>query len=111
MLEIFGAVGDSLLLAAQNIDIQVDPGAGKGQLPGTNTAQEFANGIAFYALIFVIVGAVLSGGLWALGAFSNNYTQSINGKRGFLICIGAAFAIGAANVLIDWFYGAGNDVN
>jgi hypothetical protein len=29
-------------------------------------------------------GAALSGGLWALGAFSNNYTQSVVGKDAFV---------------------------
>ncbi len=41
-------------------------------------------------LILFIVGAILFGGLWSVGAFSNNYTQSINGKRYFLISSGLA---------------------
>lgn len=106
MLDVLGVAGD--LLAAV---VEVDPSAGEGQLPGTGTASEFANGIAFYALVFVLIGAVLSGGLWALGAFSNNYTQSVNGRKGFLICIGAAFAIGATNVLVDWFFTRGDGID
>ena len=74
---------------------------------GTGLAQEWMNGIAFLALILVIIGLVLSAGLWAVGAFSNNYTQSVNGKKGFLICAAAALAIGAAQVGVGYFYDAG----
>jgi hypothetical protein len=38
-----------------------------------------------------ILALTLSAGLWAVGAFSNNYTQSVNGKRVFL---------GASSVLL-----------
>src|SRR4051812_25897260 len=75
---------------------------------GTNTAQKFASGVMFYALIFCIVGLVLSAGMWAVGSFSSNYTQSVNGKKGFLICAGAALAIGAATALVKYFVGQGN---
>ena len=39
---------------------------------------------AWYA--FCVMGSTLSADLWAVGSLSNNYTQSINGKKGFLIC-------------------------
>jgi len=79
-------------------------------LPGGAVAQTMVNGIGFYALVFCVVGLVLSAGLWAVGAFSNNYTQSVNGKKGFLVCAGAALAVGAASYLVDYFYGVGGDV-
>lgn len=79
-------------------------------LPGGTVAQNFVNGIGFYGLLFALVGLVLSAGLWAVGAFSNNYTQSVNGKKGFLICAGAALAIGAASTLIEYFRSAGDAV-
>jgi hypothetical protein len=77
-------------------------------LPGTTTASNFAGGVIFYALLLTLVGLVLSAGLWAVGSFSNNYTQSVNGKKGFLICAVSALAIGAAYLLISWFYGQGS---
>src|SRR3954469_14281230 len=78
---------------------------------GSGVARDMVNGIGYYALIFCLVGLILSAGLWAVGAFSNNYTQSVNGKKGFLICAGAALAIGAAFFLVSWFFGAGAAVN
>ena len=98
-----GTIG---ILAATVIDVNPD-----STLPGGNTAQNIVNGIGFYALVFCVVGLVLSAGLWAVGAFSNNYTQSVNGKKGFLVCAGAALAIGAANTLITYFYDAGSNVD
>jgi hypothetical protein len=86
--------------------IKPDPGG----LPGAGVAVTITNGIMFFSLLFCLVGLVLSAGLWAVGAFSNNYTQSVNGKKGFLICAGAALAIGAAFFLVSWFFGAGNAV-
>jgi hypothetical protein len=80
-------------------------------LPGASTAQTLVSGIMFYSLVFCLVGLVLSAGMWAVGAFSNNYTQSVNGKKGFLICAGAALAIGAAKQLVTYFYNSGTNVD
>jgi hypothetical protein len=79
-------------------------------LPGAEVAVTITSGIMFFSLLFCLVGLVLSAGLWAVGAFSNNYTQSVNGKKGFLICAGAALAIGAAYFLVSWFFNAGGQV-
>jgi len=60
------------------------------------------DGILFYALLFFVVATILSGGMWAVGAFSTNYTQSTNGKKGFLISSGAALAISAFSVIVGF---------
>jgi hypothetical protein len=91
------------------LDGQIAPDA--SGLPGAQVAIKITNGIMFFSLLFCLVGLVLSAGLWAVGAFSNNYTQSVNGKKGFLICAGAALAIGAAYFLVSWFFGAGSAVS
>ncbi len=77
---------------------------------GHEAATALIRGIMFYSLIFCLVGLVLSAGLWAVGSFSNNYTQSVNGKKGFLVCAGAALAIGAAQVIINYFFQLGGGV-
>jgi len=101
----------SALLAAAEIPggISVTPDA--GGLPGGQLAKNWVKGVAFYGLVFTAIGSVLSGGLWAVGSFSNNYTQSVNGKKGFLVCAGAALAIGATNVLVKYFYDAGQTLD
>src|SRR5947208_745085 len=77
---------------------------------GSEIAQNITNGIGFYGLLFCLVGIVLSAAFWAVGSFSSNYTQQINGKKGFLISAGSALAIGAAAALISWFEGAGASI-
>ena len=51
-----------------------------------------AAGKAIPATIFLVsvaglavVGTLAAMSLWAIGSFSNNYTQSINGKKGVII--------------------------
>jgi hypothetical protein len=110
-------IGSLFAEAAEGVEIEAgdtrigtiapDPGG----LPGAGVAVTITNGIMFFSLLFCLVGLVLSAGLWAVGAFSNNYTQSVNGKKGFLICAGAALAIGAAYFLVSWFFGAGAAVD
>lgn len=95
---------DTLLLAIQGLpEVTPDPDG----LPGADTANGMVGGLMIYGLIFCIVGVILSAGLWAIGSFSSNYTQSVNGKKGFLICAGAAIAIGAARMLVNWFADTG----
>lgn len=80
-------------------------------LPGSGVAITITSGIMFFSLLFCLIGLVLSAGLWAVGAFSNNYTQSVNGKKGFLISASSALAIGAAYFVISWMFGAGGKVS
>lgn len=50
-------------------------------------------------LTALLVGAILSSGLWAVGAFSNNHTQSIIGKLGFLFTTAGIALLVLANLL------------
>ncbi len=86
-------------------------GPSREALPGIGLAERAAGGIGMFALIFCVIGLVLSAGMWAIGAFSNNYNQSIGGKRGFMVSAGGALMIGAAGKLIDYFYGLGGTVD
>lgn len=91
---------------AQKVNLNPDP----SNLPGGEVLQSLTNGIAGFALIFCLIGLVLSAGLWALGSNSNNYQQTFAGKRGFAVCAMGALLIGAAAAIINFFYGAGQGV-
>lgn len=93
-------------IVAQKVNLNPDP----GKLPGGEVLQNLTNGIAGFALIFCLIGLVLSAGLWALGSNSNNYQQTFVGKRGFAVCALGALLIGAAAAIINFFYGAGQSV-
>jgi len=94
------------LLLAGIVDLKPD----KTALPGADVAEKLVNGVGFYALLACLIGLVLSAGMWAIGSFSTNYTQSVNGKKGFLVSAGGALMIGAAAALIDFFQKAGTEV-
>jgi hypothetical protein len=96
----------TMLLLAQKVNLKPDP----DNLPGGNVLQSLTNGIAGFALIFCLIGLVVSAGLWALGSNSNNFQQTFVGKRGFAVCGFAALLIGAAAAIINFFYGAGQNV-
>lgn len=95
-----------MVTLAQKVDLNPDA----GELPGGEVLQSLTNGIAGFALIFCLIGLVLSAGLWALGSNSNNYQQTFVGKRGFAVCAMGALLIGAAAAIINFFYGAGQGV-
>ena len=76
-------------------------------LPGGAELQSLVNGIGGWALVAALVGLVIGAAAWALGAHSQNYHQSVAGRRAVLVSGIAALLIGAAPYLIDWFYNAG----
>lgn len=96
----------AVLVLAQKVNVDPDP----AKLPGGNVLQNLTNGIAGFALIFCLIGLVLSAGLWALGSNSNNIQQTFVGKRGLAVCAIGALLIGAAAAIINFFYGAGQSV-
>jgi Family of unknown function (DUF6112) len=94
----------SLLLA----QVKLDPDPDK--LPGGNVLADLTNGIAGFALIFCLVGLVVAAGLWALGSNSNNYSQSLIGKRAVVICAFAALLIGGAAAIINFAFESGKGI-
>jgi hypothetical protein len=60
---------------------------------------DFATPVILGLLTALLVGAILSSGLWVVGAFSNNYTESIIGKQGFLFTTVGIALFGLAYLL------------
>lgn len=60
--------------------------------------------LEWIALIAALVGLLISAGFWAAGAYSNNYQQVFNGKRGVAISAVAAIIIGLAPYLLNLLY-------
>jgi hypothetical protein len=89
--------------------VSVDPNP--SGLPGGQAVQNLVGGIAYYALI-VVVGAFLAGmALMAFGSLSSNPRSSALGKATAVVSLLAAFGIGAAAAIINFFYGAGGSVS
>jgi hypothetical protein len=88
-------------------DITPDAGAA----PGSGEMVRIASGIAWWALILSLVGLVIGAAGWALGSHSNNYQYATAGRRAVIVSGLAALLVGAAPALINFFFGAGQQVH
>lgn len=94
---------------ARLADVQLHPNA--SSLPGSSTLQQLTNGIAGWALVLSLVALVIGAVVWALGSHSQNYHQSVGGRRAVLVSGAAALLIGAAPTLINFFFHTGQKLH
>lgn len=80
-------------------------------LPGSGTLQTMANGIAGWGLILALIAVVIGAVTWALGSHSQNVHHAMAGRRAVLVAGGAALLIGAAPILINFFFQAGTGLH
>lgn len=80
-------------------------------LPGGAVLQRLADGIGGWALIMALIGLLVGAAIWALGAHSQNYHQSVAGRRAVLVAGLAALVVGAAPGIVNFFFNAGLGVH
>lgn len=80
-------------------------------LPGSPALQQFADGIAGWALIAAMVGVVVGAVMWAFGHYSQNYQQAYNGRRGVMVSGLAAVLIGGAPYIVNFLIKTGAGLN
>jgi Family of unknown function (DUF6112) len=97
----------ALILAQTDLGGQPDPQG----LPGTEALQSLISGVAFWALLAALAGLLVSAAVWALASHSGNYHHASVGRRGTLISALAAFLIGAAPAIVEFFESLGRTVN
>lgn len=98
-------MGD-LVMLAQRVRLNPDP----NRLPGGQVLEDLTNGIAGFSLIFCLIGLVIGAAMWGLGSTSSNYQQTFVGKKAFAVSALAALLIGGAAAIINFFYGAGQNI-
>jgi hypothetical protein len=91
---------------AQRVDLDPDP----DKLPGGNVLQSLTDGIAGFSLVVCLIGLVVGAAMWGVGSTSSNYQQTFIGKRAFAVSAFAALLIGGAAAIINFFYGAGQNI-
>jgi hypothetical protein len=96
---------ETLLLASSRVHLHLDPSL--SLLPGGRTLERLVNGLAGWALVGALVALVLGAAAWALGAHAHNVHQAASGRRAVLASGAAALLIGAAPVLINFFFRTG----
>jgi MFS family permease len=80
-------------------------------LPGSTVLQKLVDGIGGWALLLALVGLIIGAATWAIGAHSQNYQQSYNGRRAVLVSALAALIIGAAPAVINFLFGSGTQIH
>jgi hypothetical protein len=80
-------------------------------LPGSGTLQSLVNGLGAWALVAALVGLVIGAAAWALGVHSQNFQQSMVGRRAVLVSALAALLIGAAPPIVNFFWDQGTHLH
>lgn len=89
--------------------VTVDPNP--SGLPGGEAIQSLVGGLAYYALIIVVAAFLAGMALMAFGSLSSNARSSSLGKVTAVASLLAAFGIGAAAAIVNFFYSTGGAVN
>jgi hypothetical protein len=76
-------------------------------LPGISTITNMVGALLTFGLIACVAGLVIAAIVWAVGHHSANPSVAGRGKSGVLVACAAAVLVGGANVLVDFFVGAG----
>jgi hypothetical protein len=79
-------------------------------LPGSSALQQLVNGLEFWGLLAALAGLVISAAVWALSSHSGNYHQTSIGRRGTIVAAAAAFLVGAAPAIVNFFENLGGTV-
>lgn len=76
-------------------------------LPGTAKLQQLINGAYLWVLLLTLAALIVAAVIWAWGSHSNNVRASSDGRRGVGVALLAALIVGAAPMLVNWFYELG----
>jgi len=64
-----------------------------------------------WALIAALAGLLVGAAAWALGVHSQNFQQSLIGRRAVLVSGLAALLIGAAPPIVNFFFHTGTNLH
>ena len=90
-------------IAAAQVAARPDPSG----LPGTAELQQLVNGAYLWVLLLTLAALIVAAVIWAWGSHSNNVRASSDGRRGVGVALLAALIVGAAPMLVNWFYELG----
>lgn len=76
-------------------------------LPGIAEAEKIVGALLTFGVIAAVGALVVASIVWAVGGHSANPSLVHRGKSGVLVALVAALLIGAANVLVQFFWHAG----
>ena len=90
-------------------DIHISPN--RDGLPGIAALESIVGALLTFVLIAAVAGIAISAIAWAIGSHSGNPHVAGKGKSGVVIALVAAFLIGGANVLVNFFNDQGSNLS
>ena len=96
----------TLITAAASV-FNGDMSPDAGRLPGSATFLSLVRGMEWWGLALALAGLLIGAATWALGSHSQNFQQSVTGRRAVLVSGLAALLIGAGPTLISFFFHEG----
>lgn len=97
------AIMSRILAAGPSVNV----GPNKDGLPGVSEATKIVGALLTFGLIAAVAGVVLAAITWAMGSNSSNPHLAGRGKTGVIVSCVAALIVGAADILVNFFAGAG----
>ena len=94
---------------AYSSDINISPN--RDGLPGIAALESIVGALLTFGLIAAVAGIAISAIAWAIGSHSGNPHVAGKGKSGVLVALVAAFLIGGANVLVNFFNTQGSNLS
>ena len=82
-------------------DVNIQPN--RTGLPGIASLESIVGALLTFGLIAAVAGIAISAIAWAIGSHSGNPHVAGKGKSGVLVALGAAFLIGGATFLVNFF--------
>ena len=86
-------------------DVNIQPN--RTGLPGIASLESIVGALLTFGLVAAVAGIAISAIAWAIGSHSGNPHVAGKGKSGVLVALGAAFLIGGATFLVNFFNAQG----
>ncbi len=102
-----GLAAAASLLSPASATGQVSARPDASGLPGTAKLQQLVNGAYLWVLLLTLAALIVAAVVWAWGSHSNHVRAAGDGRRGVGVALLAALIVGAAPMLVNWFYGLG----
>jgi hypothetical protein len=81
------------------------------KLPGTSELRNLAQGLEWIGIAVALIGLLVGAAMWVVGSHSQNFHQSVAGRRAVVTSALAALLIGAGPALIRLFFEQGQSLH
>jgi Family of unknown function (DUF6112) len=102
-------VNNVIRLTRVMLEVSLNPDP--SQLPGGGTLSDLMNGLAGFGLILAVGVFAFGGAQWALGNATSNLSWAERGKQAVVVAAMAALLIGAAAIIVNFFFGIGRGLH